>query len=465
MGRMVFGAALTLSISGCGTTSAPASEAVPQPAKTAAAQSAPKQLDVLTGQAALGGDWSTDAPGVKRHITLSDLPAPYATPSVDNGPHLVPRPDGALPKVLPGFEVSEFAGGLTNPRNIITAPNGDIFVVESGANRVRILRDSKGVGKPDVNEIFVDGLRQPFGLAFYPLGPNPKYVYVANTDSVVRFPYRNGDLKASGPAEMVVSDISGGGRLRGGGHWTRDIVFSKDGSKMFVSVGSLENVMSNPADIDIEARRARIFEYNPDGSGETVYATGIRNPVGIAIDPATGQLWCSTNERDGLGDHLPPDYITHVTPGGFYGWPWFWMGGHPDKRAVGTPPPNAQADVITPDVLLQAHSASLKMLFYTARQFPKEFQGGAFAAEHGSWNRSHRTGYKVIYVPVRDGKATGVYEDFMTGFVTPDGQVWGRPVGLTVTKSGALLVSDDGSNTIWRVRYVGPGNAAKTARR
>jgi glucose/arabinose dehydrogenase len=414
----------------------------------------PSNGGVLTGQTALQGDFSTDAPGVTRRITVADLPPPHATPSVDNGAPMIPRPDGAMPKVPAGFAVEEFATGLNNPRNIVTAPNGDIFVVESGPNRVRVLRDTHGTGKPDVNEIFCEGLKQPFGLAFYPLGPDPKWVYVGNTDSVVRFPYHNGDLKATGPGETIVDDISGGGRLRGGGHWTRDVVFSKGGDKMFVSVGSRSNVMEDPTKVDDEQRRARIFEFNPDGSDEQVYATGIRNAVGLAVDPSTGQLWCSVNERDGLGDNLVPDYITHVTPGGFYGWPWFYMGDHPDVRAAGTPPAGADQRVIVPDVLLQSHSASLKMAFYTARQFPKSYDGGAFAAEHGSWNRARRTGYKVIFVPLKKGQAVGTYSDFLTGFVTDDGHVWGRPVGVTVAKDGSLLVSDDGSNTVWRVHTV-----------
>jgi glucose/arabinose dehydrogenase len=293
----------------------------------------PSNGGVLTGQTALQGDFSTDAPGVTRRITVADLPPPHATPSVDNGAPMIPRPDGAMPKVPAGFAVEEFATGLNNPRNIVTAPNGDIFVVESGPNRVRVLRDTHGTGKPDVNEIFCEGLKQPFGLAFYPLGPDPKWVYVGNTDSVVRFPYHNGDLKATGPGETIVDDISGGGRLRGGGHWTRDVVFSKGGDKMFVSVGSRSNVMEDPTKVDDEQRRARIFEFNPDGSDEQVYATGIRNAVGLAVDPSTGQLWCSVNERDGLGDNLVPDYITHVTPGGFI-WAITPMSGPPAR-----PPP------------------------------------------------------------------------------------------------------------------------------
>lgn len=331
---------------------------------------------------------------------------------------------------------------MNNPRKIVTAPNGDVFVAESQANRVRILRDADGDGKPEINESFAEGLRQPFGIAFYPPGANPQYVYVANTDAVVRFPYQNGDLKGNGEPEMIYS-LSGGGRLAGGGHWTRDIAFSLDGKKMYVSIGSLSNVNDNEA----EQRRARIFEVSPDGTGERVYASGIRNPVGLAVHPTTGDLWTSVNERDGLGDHLVPDYVTKVKADGFYGWPWFYIGGNQDPRHEGEHP-ELKDQVIVPDVLLQSHSASLAMTFYNGSQFPADYRLHAFAAEHGSWNRSRRTGYKVVRIPVTDGSATGEYEDFLTGFVTPEGEVWGRPVGVTVAKDGSLLVSDDGSNTI-----------------
>lgn len=400
---------------------------------------------LLEGRNAFG-DSTQDAPGVRRKITAADMPKPFATRSVDNGPDLIRRPEGAMPQVPKGFTVNEFASGLSTPREIKTAPNGDVFVAESYRNRIRVLIDSNNDGKSEASEIYAEGLRQPFGIAFYPPGDDPKYVYVANTDSVVRFPYKNGDTKASGPPEVLVNNISGGGRLRGGGHWTRDIAFSKDGTKMYVSVGSRSNNSDDPS----EARRARIFEYTPDGKNERVYASGIRNAVGIAINPATGALWASVNERDELGDDIPADYVTSISDGGFYGWPWFYIGPNYDPKHEGKHP-ELKDKVIVPDVLIEAHSASLCMAFYTASQFPKEYQGGAFAAEHGSWNRGRRTGYKVIFVPVKDGKATGEYVDFMTGFVTKDGQVWGRPVGVTVAKDGALLVSDDGSNTIWRV--------------
>jgi glucose/arabinose dehydrogenase len=410
-----------------------------------------KQGGVLTGQGALG-DWTTDAPGVRRRITAADLPKPYATRSVDAGSRVVARPEGAWPKVPAGFKVEEFATGLRNPRLIRTAPNGDLFVAESYPGRVRVLRAAAGAGKAEVNELFAEGLRRPFGIAFYPLGDNPQYLYVANTDSVVRFPYRAGDLKARGPAEVVVPDLPGGGQLRGGGHWTRDVAFSLDGRRMFVSVGSHSNVYEDPG--ENEERRADILEYTPEGKSFRLFATGIRNAVGIAVHPRTGELWASVNERDGLGDDLVPDYVTRVRDGGFYGWPWYYIGPNQDPRHPGAHP-ELRSKVIIPDVLLQSHTASLEMVFYTGGQFPRDYAGDAFAAQHGSWNRAKRTGYKVIRVPLRDGVPTGEYEDFMTGFLTPEGDAWGRPVGVAVARDGALFVSDDGSNTVWRVSYAG----------
>lgn len=403
----------------------------------------------LTGRDALG-DWTTDAPGVRRKLTLDDLPAPYDTPSKDNFPQVVRRPDGAMPRAPEGFVVNEFAARLNNPRKIVTAPNGDIFVAESMPGRIRVLRDSDGDGKAETSEIFARGLSLPFGIAFYPSGQSPTHVYIGNTDSVVRFAYQPGDLKARGKAETIVPNLPGFGRLRGGGHWTRDIVFSRDDKRMFVSVGSFSNVDDN----EREKRRADILVFKPDGSGEEIYAWGIRNAVGLAIHPTTGQLWASVNERDLLGDHLVPDYVTHVEENGFYGWPWYYLGAHQDPRHQGKRP-ELKEKVVVPDVLVQSHSASLCMTFYTADQFPKEYRGDAFAAEHGSWNRDRRTGYKVIRVPFANGKAMGEYEDFLVGFVTPQGNVWGRPVGVAVAKDGALLVSDDGSGTIWRVAYKG----------
>jgi len=406
---------------------------------------------VLTGQGA-AGDWTTDAPGVRRRITPADLPQPYQSESVRNGPKLVKRPEGALPAVPSGFTVEEFASGFKNPRLLRVAPNGDVFVAESRANLVRVIRPSKDHSKPEINEVFAADLKRPFGIEFYPNGSNPQYIYIGNTDSIIRFPYQNGDVKPRGKAEVIVPDIPGWGELTGGGHWTRDIAFSTDGKKMFVSVGSLTNVYEKPD--SKEKDRATILEFNPDGTGRRTYAYGIRNAVGIAIHPQTRELWASVNERDGLGDDLVPDYITRVKEGGFYGWPWYYIGPNQDPRHPGKFP-ELRDKVIVPDVLLQSHYASLQITFYTGKMFPKEYRNEAFAAEHGSWNRAKRTGYKVIRVPQRNGVPSGEFEDFMTGFVTPAGDVWGRPVGVEVAKDGSLLVSDDGSNTIWRVVYTG----------
>lgn len=416
-------------------------------ASSAAPSAPPRPGELLTGAAAMG-DFTTDAPGVRRKITPADLPPPYATDSVDNGPKVVAPPPGALPRVPDGFRVDRFVDGLTNPRILRTAPNGDVFVVESSANRVRVLRDADGDGKPDAVKVFATGLNQPFGVAFHP-PDKPTWVYVANTDSVVRFAYADGDLEARAPAEVVVADISGGGRLRGGGHWTRDVVFSRDGAKMYVSVGS----RSNDSDDAEEQRRARIFEFSPDGKNARVYATGIRNAVGLAVQPDTGDLWASVNERDELGDDLVPDYVTRVKDGGFYGWPWFYIGDRQDPRHAGKHP-ELRGRVIVPDVLVASHSASLGMHFHSGRGVPPEYRAAAFAAEHGSWNRARRTGYKVIVVPTKDGAPVGEYVDFMTGLVLPNGDVWGRPVAVTETKDGAILVSDDGGNCVWRVAYV-----------
>ncbi len=420
------------------------------PASAALADDPKPGTRTLTGKDALG-DFSTDAPGVRRKVTVSDLDTPGATPSAMNFPRVAPRPEGAWPKAPAGFEVTEFAKGLSEPRVIVRAPNGDLFVSESRANRVRVLRDKDGDGKPEVNEVFATGLNRPFGIAFYPVGPDPKYVYVGNTDSVVRFPYKDGDTKASGEKETIVKDIpSGNERVGGGGHWTRDLEFSPDGKTLYVSVGS----RSNNDDNDREKRRADILAFDPDGKNERIFASGIRNPVGLATNPVTKQLWASVNERDGLGDHLVPDYITHVEEGGFYGWPWYYLGPNQDPRYKGKHP-ELKDKAIVPDVLLQSHSASIDLTFYDGDQFPKEYKNDAFAAEHGSWNRARRTGYKVIRVPMKDGKATGEYEDFLVGFVTQEGNVWGRPAGVAVARDGSLIVTDDGSGTVWRVAYTG----------
>jgi glucose/arabinose dehydrogenase len=414
-------------------------------------ETASENAKLLSGKAAMG-DWTADAPGMRRRITVKDLPAPSSNVFAINRPGVVERPEGAQPQVPPGFKVEMYAKGFRDPRYLETAPNGDIFVADSRADRIKVLRDTKNAGKPDVNELFAErDLNKPFGMAFYPPGEDPQFLYVANTDGVIRFPYRKGDLKARGPAEELGAHLpSGAAHLRGGGHWTRDIAFSPDGKKMYVSIGSRSNVSDDAR----EADRARIFEFNPDGSGRKVYAWGIRNAVGIAFRPGTDELWMSTNERDEIGEDLPPDYISSVRPGGFYGWPWFYIGNHVDPRHKGKHPELADK-VIVPDVLVEAHSATLSLCFYTGDQFPAEYKGDIFAAFHGSWNRKKRTGYKIVRVPFdhSTGKTLGEYEDFATGFVTPEGKVWGRPVGITVAKDGSLLFSEDGNGTIWRVTY------------
>jgi len=393
-------------------------------------------------------DFRFEVPGAVHKIALSDLPAPFATSSAGNAPTIVARPADAWPKAPNGFKVQLYADGLATPRVIRVAPNADVFVAESGGGQIRAFRGLNADGRPERSEVFAANLNQPYGIAFYPAGPDPQWIYVGDTDSVVRFPYRNGDLKATGVAARVV-DLP-----HGSGHWTRDVVFSAGGKTLFVAVGSESNV-DDPDTTAAERYRADILAFGPDGSHMRVYAAGIRNPSGLAVDPRTGRLWCTVNERDGLGDNLVPDYITSVRAGGFYGWPWWYMGPHQDPRHLGKHP-ELRERVIAPDVLLQPHSASLQIAFYQGQQFPDEYQGDIFASEHGSWNKSVRTGYEVIRVPLRHrGKANGEYEDFLTGFVLANGQVWGRPVGVTTALDGSLLVTDDGSNSIWRISYVG----------
>jgi glucose/arabinose dehydrogenase len=397
-------------------------------------------------------DFRYEEPGKMRKISVQNLPPPYATETANNGPQLVARPDNAWPKAPAGFTVQQYATGLDNPRLIRTAPNGDFFLAESSSGKIKVFRGITADGKPKETAVFATGLNRPYGIAFYPPGANPQWLYIGNTDSVVRFPYQNGDLQARGPAQHL-ADLP-----YGGGHWTRDVQFTADGRKMFVAVGSSSNV-DDPDTTPDEKNRADILEFSPDGTAMRVYAYGIRNAGGgLAIHPKTGELWCSVNERDGLGDDLVPDYITHVADGGFYGWPWWYIGSHQDPRHQGKHP-ELKDKVIVPDVLLQPHNASLEMIFYEGSQFPAEYQGDIFASQHGSWNRSVRTGYEVIRVPMHQStRASGEYEDFVTGFVVDNGHVWGRPVGVTVAPDGSLLVTDDGSNSIWRVTYTGKNN-------
>lgn len=416
-----------------------------------------------SGQAAFG-DWREDSPGVRRLIRPQDLPSPGASTSATA--RVVARPSGAALKVPPGFKVEQFARDLSDPRQIRVAPNGDIFIAESSADRIRVLRPNAQGNTPSEIAVFASGLDYPFGIAFYPPGDNPEWIYVGNTDSVVRFPYRNGDLKARGKPETIIA------KLPTGGHATRDIVFSPDGARMFVSVGSLSNVSQGGGKLgDLalrqweaehgtgatwgsEADRATVLVLDPTGKNQRHFANGIRNCVGMAIHPTTGDLWCATNERDGIGDDLPPDYVTRVREGAFYGWPWYYLGANEDPRHKGARP-DLKDKVVVPDVLIQAHSAALGMDFYNADQFPAEYRGNAFVGLHGSWNRAKRTGYKIVRVPTKDGVPSGEYVDFVTGFVS-NGRVWGRPVGVAVAKDGSLLFTEDGNDTVWRVTYDGP---------
>ncbi len=400
----------------------------------------------LVGSAALG-DWTTDWPGVRRKISVADLPAPNATDSANHGAKIVARPSSMWPRVPKGFVITEYAGDLDTPRVITVAPNGDAFVVEKGG-RVVVLRDADGDGKPEIAKTFADGLNKPFGLAFYPPSGEPTHVYVANTDSVVRFPYTKGDLTARAKSETIVNNIPAGGKLTGGGHWTRDLAFSNDGKRMFVSVGSFSNVN----DDENEVRRACILAFDPNGLGQTIYASGLRNPVGLAVHPQTGELWSSVNERDDLGDQLVPDFVTHVIEKAHYGWPWFYIGSHHDPRHPGKHT-ELEGKIAMPDVLFQSHSAAIDLAFYTGQKFPAEYHGDLFVALHGSWNRARRTGYKIVRVQMKNGHALGEYEDFVTGFVINEEEVWGRPAGVAVATDGALLFTDDGSGHVFRVAY------------
>jgi len=419
---------------------------------------------LLKGKAAFGS-WQQDKPGLRRLIKPQDLPP--VGKSTPNFSEVAPVPPGAKPRVPPGFLVEMVASGYAGPRAIRVAPNGDLFFADSASNSIHVLRVPSGTASPTKNEVFASGLTQPFGIAFYPLGPNPEWVYVANSDGVVRFPYKNGDLIATGKPEQIV------GHIPWVHHWTRDIAFTPDGKRLLLSVGSGSNVAldmfpepevkgglqawikSEPlgAGWDTEERRADVLSYDPDGKNEKIVATGLRNCAGVTIQPATGLPWCVVNERDELGDNTPFEYATAVKDSSFYGWPWYYIGSNEDPRHKGARP-DLKGKVTVPDVLMQAHSAPLQIVFYEGNDFPASYKGSAFVALHGSWNRAERTGYKVVRLLFDNaGKPTGEYEDFMTGFVISDKQVWGRPVGVAVAKDGSLFVTEDSNGTIWRVSH------------
>jgi glucose/arabinose dehydrogenase len=369
------------------------------------------------------------------HIKASELPAAGAGRVAANSADVVAGPAGAALTVPPGFRIAEYAGGFSEPRNMIEAPNGDVLLADSGRGEVVVLRDANHDGVAESRAVFADSLSRPFGLAVW-----REWLYVGTGDAIVRFPYRTGQTKAGAPPQSVAS-------LPGGGHWTRNIIFSPDGAKLFVAVGSRSNVSTGEDPV-----RAAISVMNPDGSGRSVYASGLRNPVGLAFYPGTSTLWTAVNERDELGDDLPPDYATSVRQGEFFGWPYAYIGTHPDPRN-GSKRPDLVQKTRVPDVLIQAHSAALGLAFYNGTMFPADYRGDGFVALHGSWNRAQLTGYKVIRLRFDHGKPTGGYDDFVVGWQASGSRVWGRPVGVLVLRDGSLLIADDGGNRVWRVSY------------
>ncbi|MCF2517856.1 sorbosone dehydrogenase family protein [Dyadobacter sp. CY351] len=407
---------LALTLGGCSTK-------VSDEEKEAAAKSGPDSVETVTDS-----------------LTL---PAPFTTESVENRPEEAGWPEGKMPTAPAGFTVSKYADKLKNPRWTYVAPNGDVFVAESNtkksADRITLLRDVNKDGKPEIKEIFMENLKQPLGMLVL-----KNYFYVANTNGVFRYPYKGGETKITSKGEKIL-DLPAGGYNN---HWTRNLLANADGSKIYISVGSASNVADHG--MDEEKRRANILEINPDGSGERIYASGLRNPVGMDWAPGSNVLWTAVNERDKLGDELVPDYVTSVKEGGFYGWPYAYFGKNEDPRRKGERS-DLVAKTLVPDVPLGSHTASLGLAFYDKTQFPAKYQNGAFIGQHGSWNSSKLTGYKVVFIPFKNGKPAGKPEDFLTGFIESEKKVYGRPVGVTVMEDGSMLVNDDSAGTIWRV--------------
>lgn len=382
---------------------------------------------------------------VKTAVGDITLPPPYATESKTNNSKVIGWPKDKTPKAPEGFTVTKFADGFENPRWTYIAPNQDIFIVESGTrtskNQITVLRDKDKDGKFETREVFISGLNKPFGMLVL-----KDFFYIANTDGLYRYPYKNNPLKLETKGEKILELPAGGYN----NHWTRNLLASPDGSKIYVSVGSGSNNAEHG--VDKEVRRAGILEINPDGTGEKIYASGLRNPVGMDWNPVNKELWTAVNERDELGDDLVPDYITSVKRDGFYGWPYSYFGSIPDPRMKGERKDLVEKAIV-PDVPVGAHTASLGLAFYTKDAFPAKYKNGVFVGQHGSWNRSKISGYKVLFVPFKDGKPSGKPEDFLTGFISDENkaEVYGRPVAVTVMNDGSLLVNDDSSNTIWKV--------------
>jgi glucose/arabinose dehydrogenase len=398
---------------------------------------------------------TTPADTVSTTVDSVSLPAPYATKSVRNQSKIIGWPAGQTPVAPDGFQVSRYADSLAHPRWIYVADNGDVFIAEANsahstlekivgknksADRISLLRDANNDGIPETKTVFLDDLNKPFGMAII----GDKF-YVANTDAVIQYPYTAGATSITAAGKKIAS-LPAGGR-----HWTRNIIPNAAKNKLYVSVGSASNVAEDG--IDKENRRACILEINTDGSGERIYASGLRNPVGMAWAPGTNTLWTAVNERDELGDNLVPDYLTSVKDGGFYGWPYSYFGQHQDPRLKDKNRPDLVQMAIVPDVALGNHTASLGLAFYIGTAFPMAYRGGAFIGQHGSWNSSVLTGYKVVYVPFKNGKPSGQMQDFLTGFIAngSKSEVYGRPVGVAVARDGSLLVADDGANIVWRV--------------
>lgn len=418
-------------------------------------------------------EWKNDAPGVEHRVDLSALPAPYASASAVNFPTVLPRPAGAEIKVPEGFKVDTFATDLSAPRGMIVAANGDVLIVETTSGRIKVMRPSADNSRAETISVFAQGMLQPLGLSLYPSAANPEWLYVAENNRVIRYAYNTGDTLARALPEVIVPQLS----PTAAGHYTRDLAFSRDGTKMFVSVGSASNVAEGildaktPAEIQAwEAERGVgaawggeegrasvwVFDVGHEQASAKLFANGIRNCVGLTVQPETGDVWCSTNERDMLGNDLVPDYSTRVPEGAFFGWPWYYMGDHEDPRHAGARP-DLVGKITTPDVPYTSHSAAVDLEFYPMQPagnsaFPAEYAGDGFAVLHGSWNRAHPTGSKVVRVPIENGVPTGAYVDFLTGFITDEGR-WGRPVAITTMNDGSLLLSDDGANLVYRISY------------
>lgn len=419
--------------------------------------------------AACGGD-APSADGT--YGAEPQLPAPSGGLPTVNPATAVGWPASAAPVAPDGFTVTRYAEDLDHPRWLYVLPNGDVLVAESSTepqeggglmgwirnsvqrragalsespNRIILLRDMDGDGAVDARHVFAEGLNQPFGMALV-----GEYFYVANTDAVIRYRYTPNSVRVPGRAETVLELPYNEGS---NGHWTRNLIVSPDGSKLYVSVGSVSNAADDG--MEIEEGRAAIWEFNPDGSGARIYASGLRNPVGMAWAPDESALWVAVNERDMLGDNLVPDYMTSVRDGGFYGWPYSYWGQTVDER-VEPQRPDLVATALTPDYALGAHTASLGLMFYNYDGFPERYWNGAFVGQHGSWNRSERVGYKVIFVPFAGTRPNGPPEDFLTGFLNARGEAQGRPVGVTMDSRGALLVADDVGNVVWRVSHDEP---------